>query len=101
VNQRINRARWLEGTQNSTTPLRVQFASAQLNTTPPSVPDSNPTVTASLHTNLDIVDNYIALCEKSVNEEPENELARDYLFEAYHQKADLLAQLSERGGYGR
>jgi hypothetical protein len=41
------------------------------------------------------------LCEKSVNEEPENELARDYLFEAYQQKADLLSQLSERGGYGR
>ena len=101
VNQRINRARWLEGTQNSTTPLRAQFASAEMNATTLSVPDSNPTVTASLHNNLAIVDNYIALCEKSVNEEPENELARDYLFEAYQQKADLLAQLSERGGSGR
>jgi hypothetical protein len=101
VNQRINRARWLEGTQNSTTPLRAQFASAEMNATTLSVPDSNPTVTASLHNNLAIVDNYIVLCEKSVNEEPENELARDYLFEAYQQKADLLAQLSERGGSGR
>jgi hypothetical protein len=101
VNQRINRARWLEGTQNSTMPLRAQFASAQMNATPLSLPDSNPTVTASLHNNLAIVDNYIVLCEKSVNEEPENELARDYLFEAYQQKADLLAQLSERGGDGR
>lgn len=101
VNQRINRARWLEGTQNSTTPLRAQFASLSMNATPISDQDSNPDVTASLHSNLAIVDNYIALCEKSVNEEPENELARDYLFEAYHQKADLLAQLSERGGYGR
>jgi len=101
VNQRINRARWLEGTQNSTMPLRAQFASAQMNAAPLSLPDSNPTVTASLHNNLAIVDNYIVLCEKSVNEEPENELARDYLFEAYQQKADLLAQLSERGGDGR
>jgi len=101
MNQRINRARWLEGTQNSTMPLRAQFASAQMNATPLSLPDSNPTVTASLHNNLAIVDNYIVLCEKSVNEEPENELARDYLFEAYQQKADLLAQLSERGGDGR
>jgi hypothetical protein len=101
VNQHINRARWLEGAQNSMTPIRAQFASAETNTTPPSVPDSNPTVTASLHKNMAIVDNYIALCEKSVNEEPENELARDYLFDAYHQKADLLAQMSERGGYGR
>jgi hypothetical protein len=101
VNQRINRARWLEGTQNSTTPIRAQFASVETNATPPSIPDSNPTVTASLHKNMAIVDNYIALCEKSVNEEPENELARDYLYEAYQQKADLIAQLSERGGYGR
>jgi hypothetical protein len=101
VNQRINRARWLEGTQNSTTALRAQFASAQMSATSSTFPDSNPIVTASLHKNLDIVDNYITLCEKSVNEEPENELARDYLFEAYQQKADLLSQLSERGGYGR
>jgi hypothetical protein len=28
--------------------------------------------------------------------EPENELAREYLYEAYQQKADLLAQLNER-----
>jgi len=48
VNQRINRARWLEGTQNSTMPLRAQFASAQMNATPLSLPDSIPTVTASL-----------------------------------------------------
>jgi hypothetical protein len=101
VNQHINRARWLEGTQNSATPIRAQFASAETHATLPSVPDSNPIVTASLHKNMAIVDNYIALCEKSVNEEPENELARDYLFDAYHQKAELLAQLSERGGYGR
>ena len=43
-----------------------------------------------MHQNLAIVDNYIALCEKSVSEEPENEVARDYLYEAYQQKADLL-----------
>jgi hypothetical protein len=37
------------------------------------------------------------MCEKSVREEPENELARDYLYGAYQQKADLLAEMSERG----
>jgi hypothetical protein len=41
------------------------------------------------------------LCEKSVREDPEDEVARDYLYDAYHQKADLLAQISERGDYGR
>ncbi|MGH9713781.1 MAG: hypothetical protein ACRD5M_10840 [Candidatus Acidiferrales bacterium] len=101
VNQRINRARWLEGTENSTMPLRAQFASAQRNAMVSQASDSNPIVTASLNKNLAIVDNYITLCEKSVKEEPENELARDYLYDAYQQKADLLAQMSERGGYGR
>ncbi len=50
-----------------------------------------------MHKNLAIVDNYISLCEKSVREEPENEVARDYLYDAYQQKADLLAQMTERG----
>jgi len=59
--------------------------------------NSDPVVTASLQKNLAIVDNYIALCEKSVQEEPENEIARDYLYGAYQQKADLLAQMTERG----
>jgi hypothetical protein len=53
-------------------------------------------VTASLHSNLEIVDNYISLCQDSVREEPDNEIARDYLYEAYQQKADLVAQLNER-----
>jgi hypothetical protein len=63
--------------------------------------DSNPVVTASLQKNLAIVDNYIALCEKNVHEDPESEMARDYLYEAYQQKADLLAQMSDRGNGNR
>jgi hypothetical protein len=59
--------------------------------------DSDPAVAASLQKNLAIVDNYIALCEKSVQEEPENEDARDFLYDAYEQKADLLAEIAERG----
>jgi hypothetical protein len=58
---------------------------------------SDPAVTAALERNLAIVDNYIALCEKSVQEDPESEIARDYLYDAYQQKAELLAQISERG----
>lgn len=60
----------------------------------------NPTITASLRENLDIVDNFIALCEKSVREEPHNQLAREYLFGAYQQKADLLAAMMDRGAVG-
>jgi hypothetical protein len=95
INRRVNEARWLEGTQVSTSPLSAQLAAEQISFA--SFNDSNPAVTASLNKNLAIVDNYIALCEKSVQEEPQNEVARDYLYEAYQQKADLLAQMTERG----
>jgi hypothetical protein len=98
INHRMNKARWLEGTQMSTTALGAQLNTAEQKTVFSSLPDSNPVVTASLHSNLAIVDKYISLCEKSVSEEPENEVARDYLFDAYQQKADLLAQINERGG---
>jgi hypothetical protein len=36
-----------------------------------------------------------------VREDPESEIARDYLYDAYEQKADLLAQMTERGVNGR
>jgi hypothetical protein len=91
---------WIRTTQTFTTPLSAQLATAEQDTIS-SMPVSNSLATASLHENLAIVDNYIALCEKSVREEPQNEMARDYLYEAYHQKADLLAEMNERGDYGR
>lgn len=96
LNKPTTEAEWLEGTEVATSPL-----SAQLNTLEQDPiaagRDLNPAVTASLHENLAVVDNYIALCKKSVQEEPENEIARDYLYGAYQQKADLLEQLHERG----
>jgi hypothetical protein len=95
INSRINRQRWLDGTQSSTEPLSAQLTSAE-KASFSSLPASESPVTASLHQNLKIVDNYISLCENSVREEPENELAREYLYEAYQQKADLLAQLNEQ-----
>jgi hypothetical protein len=99
INRRANEARWLEGTEVSTSPLSAQLAAEQVSFA--SFNDSNPVVAASLNKNLAIVDNYIALCEKSVQEEPQNEVARDYLYEAYQQKADLLAQMTERGENNR
>ena len=78
-----------------TQPLSAELDTAAHDTM--AIVNSDPTVTASLEKNLAIVDNYIALCEKSVQEEPESEIPRDYLYDAYHQKADLLAQMSERG----
>jgi hypothetical protein len=96
VNKRVNEARWLKGTQISTSPLSAQLNFDDQNSNS-YVTRANPAVTASLHQNLALVDKYIALCEKSVSEEPQNEVARDYLYEAYQQKADLLTQMTERG----
>ena len=44
----------------------------------------------SIRRNLGIVDNFIVMCEKSVHEQPDNEMAREYLYGAYEQKAELL-----------
>jgi hypothetical protein len=98
VTRRVNDYRWISGTQDSTAMVSAQLDTAEQNA---QFAESNPEVTASFHQNLAIVDNYISLCEKSVREDPEDEVARDYLYDAYHQKADLLAQISERGDYGR
>lgn len=96
ISRRVNDYRWRQGTQESTHALSTQLDSVE-QTTLASLASSNPVVTAALHKNMAIVDNYITLCEKSVQEEPESEVARDYLYEAYQQKADLLARLNEQG----
>jgi hypothetical protein len=79
-------------------PFSTQLDSAE-QTTFSSFAGSKSRVSATLHHNLAIVDNYIALCEKSVREEPNNSAAREYLYQAYQQKADLLALMTERGDW--
>jgi hypothetical protein len=59
-------------------------------------PDYDNSVTLSLQQNLQIVDNLIAVCEKTVREHPGDPLAREYLYGAYQQKADLLAVAMDR-----
>jgi hypothetical protein len=58
--------------------------------------DYYDSVSFSLQQNLQIVDNFIAVCEKSVREHPGDPLAREYLYGAYQQKADLLAVATDR-----
>ncbi|MGC2506004.1 MAG: hypothetical protein WA369_05055, partial [Candidatus Acidiferrales bacterium] len=93
-------ARWLSRMDNSTEPLSAQLDTAEQDTFS-SLKNADPVVAASLQKNLAIVDNYIVLCEKSVREDPQDEDARDYLYGAYQQKADLLAQMSDRGDNGQ
>jgi hypothetical protein len=95
VTRRMNNYQWMRGTRNSTSPLGAKLDSVEHATVASLA--SNPVVTAALHKNLAIVDNYISLCEKSVRENPQSEMARDFLYDAYQQKADLLAQMNEQG----
>jgi len=57
-------------------------------------------VDVALRQNLDIVDKFIVDCEQRVKEQPEDEIARDYLAGAYQQKAELLSVMMEREGGG-
>src|SRR5260370_3975876 len=57
-------------------------------------------VDVSLRQNLDIVDKFIADCEQRVKEQPQDDLARDYLTGAYQQKAELISVMMERVGSG-
>ncbi len=66
----------------------------------PQVSERNPVVTASYKDSLEIIDNFIRMCEKTVREQPNNEVAREYLYDAYQQKAELLAMTMERGAWG-
>jgi hypothetical protein len=84
---------WMSRTQRSTQRLSARLETEENAIS--SMASTNPVVTASVRKSLAVIDNNIALCEKSVREEPQNEFVRDYLYEAYQQKADLIAQVTE------
>jgi hypothetical protein len=44
------------------------------------------------------VDEFIADCERHLKAEPQDELAREYLSNAYQQKAELLSAMMDREG---
>ena len=54
-------------------------------------------VQASLRENLRTVNEFIAECEQHLKQNPQDELAREYLYSAYQQKANLLAAMMESG----
>jgi hypothetical protein len=61
-----------------------------------SLPERDIALANSFQHNLGIVDDLIAVCEKSVRELPDDPVARDYLYGAYQQKAVLLATAMDR-----
>lgn len=94
VDRAAQQTAWLERAQTTMTPLAAELSTAETNTLPALKAQDND-VTATLNHNLAIVDNMISLCEKSVREDPQNEMTRDYLYTAYQQKANLLAAMAE------
>lgn len=58
---------------------------------------SNLAVEEQLKKNLKTVNEFIAECERHLEKYPNDELAREYLYSAYQQKAELLTALVETG----
>ncbi len=61
-------------------------------------PVSTSAVDDTFRQNLQQVNDFIADCERRLNAEPQDELAREYLSNAYQQKAELLSAMMDRGG---
>jgi hypothetical protein len=58
---------------------------------------SSSTADNSLRENLATLNAFIKECRKRLQEDPHDQLARDYLSAAYQQKAEILAAMMERG----
>jgi hypothetical protein len=84
------------GVEMSPAPELGQALDSDMKRVLASLPEQNPSLAASLQSNLGIVDNLIAVCEQSVREQPDSAAARDYLYGAYRQKAVLLATATDR-----
>jgi hypothetical protein len=82
------------------TGVEKQLNAVESNAVQAALPKGDPALAATLRRNLDVVDKFIAVCEKSVREEPQNQLAREYLYGAYQQKAELLSAMIDRGTPG-
>jgi len=93
-----NQEQWLTGTQSAAASVDTKLLAVERGSLAAMANhEHDPAVSASLNQNLAIVDNLISVCEKSMQEDPGDEMARDYLYGAYQQKADLLATMSDRG----
>lgn len=58
---------------------------------------SDSQVDQSLRENLATLNAFIKECRKRLQEDPHDQVARDYLSAAYQQKAEILAAMMERG----
>lgn len=56
----------------------------------------DPAVKEALQENLMIINRQIARCEKTLEQVPSDENTKEYLYDAYRQKAQLLNMMAER-----
>ena len=86
---------------NELAPSPSESASFTLNQAELDVPNmqlaGNSQVDTALRQNLRTLNAFIAECELRLKQNPQDELAREYLYAAYQQKADLLAAMMESG----
>lgn len=59
---------------------------------------STSPVDVALQQNLDTLNDFIRDCRQRVEQDPQDQLTRDYLSNAYRQKAELLSAMMDRGG---
>jgi hypothetical protein len=89
---------------NSTTSLRPspsELAGTTLMNVEQDVPSmqlaGNSAVDTSLRQNLRTLNEFIAECQQRLKQNPQDEVAREYLYSAYQQKAELLSAMMESG----
>ncbi|HVB32997.1 MAG TPA: hypothetical protein VNJ52_01285 [Patescibacteria group bacterium] len=86
---------WLSADETELASVDTQLDHVERGTVE-SVHASDPQVQYVLQQNLMIVNRQIARCEKTLEEAPSDENTRDYLYDAYQQKADLLNLMAEQ-----
>ncbi len=93
----IRQAVWTAGLPSADSSLDSQMRSVEQGSVTAAMRSPSPAVRASLSSNLAMIDHYISLCRQSVQDSPQSEIARDYLYGAYQQKAELLADMADHG----
>jgi hypothetical protein len=82
-------------------PSPSELASTTLSNVERDVPDmqlaGNSAVDTSLRQNLRTLNEFIAECQQRLKQNPQDALAREYLYSAYQQKAELLSAMMESG----
>jgi hypothetical protein len=87
----------LEQTSQTLSQAEMDLSSMRQAGTSPSRQNAGSLSDDSLQKNLKAVDEFIVECEQHLRQDPQDQLAREYLSRAYQQKAELLSALLDSG----